>query len=134
MENKHLPDLRNLPDDQIPSKKITPAKTGKLKGGRTFIKGPIDLEWISKAAHLPGKAINVALALSWLSGLNKSKEGLKLTNKVYESFNVSRPTAHKALNSLEDAGLVKVERGPGRKNRVTILDPPPTTQPLAQPP
>lgn len=123
MEDKKLPDLRNLPDDQIPCKKITPAKAGKLKRGRPFIKGPISLEWISAAAHLPGKAINVALALSWLSGLNKSKEKLKLTNKAYELFNVSRPTALKALNSLEDAGLVKVERGPGRKNRITILDP-----------
>ncbi len=120
MENS--PVFRNLPDDQVPCKKIAPGKAGTLKGGRAFIKGPIDLEWMSTAAHLPGKAVNVALALCWLSGMNRSKEGLKLTNKIYESFNVSRPTASKALNSLEDAGLVKVEREPGRKNRVAILD------------
>ena len=111
-----------LADNQIPCRKITPTGTRKLKRSRPFIKGPLDLEWISAASHLPGKAINVALALMWLSGLNKCKDDLKLTKTAYNLFNISRPTANKALKNLENAGLIKVERKVGRKNRITILD------------
>jgi hypothetical protein len=37
---------------------------------------------------------------------------------------MSRPTARKALYALEGAGLVTVERPPGRRLRVAVLDVP----------
>jgi hypothetical protein len=37
---------------------------------------------------------------------------------------MSRPTARKALRALEGASLVTVERPPGRRLRVTVLDTP----------
>jgi DNA-binding MarR family transcriptional regulator len=37
---------------------------------------------------------------------------------------VKRHSAHRALQALENRGLVRVERAPGRKARVTILDAP----------
>jgi DNA-binding GntR family transcriptional regulator len=58
----------------------------------------------------------------WLSGLNKSKESLKLSNTAYKRFNVSRTTAYAALRSMEKMGLIKIERTVGKKNRITIVE------------
>ncbi len=111
-----------VPDGEIPCKKITPSKIDKLKTMKAFIKGPIDLAWITKVSYLPGKALNVALALMYLSGLNKSKEDLKLTKTTYKLFNVSRSTVYGALNRMEKEGLIKVKKSNGRKNIITILE------------
>ena len=43
------------------------------KPSALFIKGPIPLPWLSVAAGLPGKAINVALAIYWLAGMASSR-------------------------------------------------------------
>ena len=37
--------------------------------GQPFLKGPIQISWLEKAARLPGKSLNVALAIHWLSGM-----------------------------------------------------------------
>jgi len=111
-----------LPDGDIPCKKVTPSKTERLKQKGAFIKGPIDLDWISRAANLPGKALNIALTLMYLSGLNKSKENLKLTRTTYKLFNVGRSAVYSALNNMEKEGLIKVKKSQGRKNVITILE------------
>ena len=111
-----------ISDGDIPCKKVTPSKLDRLKQKGAFIKGPIDLDWISRAANLPGKALNVALALMYLSGLNKSKVNLKLTRTTYELFNVSRSAVYSALNNMEKDGLIKVKKSQGRKNVITILE------------
>ena len=124
----NIGDYRYLPENMIPEKKVTPSKSELLKSKRGFIKGPIDLTWISAVAKLPGKTLNVGLALVWLSGLNRSKAGLKLTRTVYDLFNVSRQSTAKALQAMEEAGLIKVDRMSGRKNLITILDVSPKNQ------
>ncbi len=113
-------DLSNISDVDIPTRKISPAPTRRRS--KPFIKGPIDLEWISRVAHLPGKAPNVGLVLIYLSGLTKSTEDLRLSQKHLKSFNVTRKAANRVLNFMEEAGLVKIERVQGRKHRVTIIE------------
>ena len=71
--------------------------------------------------RLPGKAINVALALYWLAGMKKCRQNLRLTKSTYQLFNVSRRTTLAKLKEMEEAGLIKVDRGSGRKNSITIL-------------
>ncbi len=113
---------RYVPDEEIPCRRITPSKIDKLKTMKAFIKGPIDLAWITKASYLPGKTLNVALALMYLSGLNRSKEDLKLNKTIYELFNVSRSTVYGTLNRMEKEGLIKVKKKQGKKNVITILE------------
>ena len=129
MDPSEINDLKYVPDSQIPYKKIPPRKP-PVPRKKPFIKGPIDLEWISAAASLPGKALHVALALMWVSGLKKSKVDLKLTRQAYERFHVSRKTVASNLHVLEKAGLIRVTRSTGKKSLVTILDavPSPTTK------
>ena len=85
-----------------------------------FIKGPIPLDWLSKAAALPGKAINLALALWWLQGMAKGKP-FKLTQAALTALNVKRDAASTGLAGLEEVGLIQVERQPGQRPVVSVV-------------
>jgi len=115
-------DLLRLPEDQISCVEIKRGSRRAENPYKKFIKGPIDLEWIMNACKLPGKTVNVALALWYLSGLKKTKECLNLTCKEYDTFNISRTTVHYALKNLEKSNLIFVDRKPGRKNKINILE------------
>ncbi len=86
-----------------------------------FSRVPIDLFWIQKAARLGAKALNVSLVLWYFKGLKKTNT-VKLNYEVLEEFGVKPDAGRKALNRLEEAGLVATERHPGRKTIVTILE------------
>jgi hypothetical protein len=86
-----------------------------------FIKGPLPLLWFSKAAALPGKAINVALALWWIQGLCRAKT-FPLKREAASTLGVSPDATYDALTNLEGAGLIQVLRHRGRSPVVTILD------------
>jgi len=77
--------------------------------------------WICRAAQLQGKPIVVALALMFKAGVAKRKEDLPITTHLLGRFGVSRPAGYRALQKLERAKLVKVDRRRGRAPRVTIL-------------
>lgn len=85
-----------------------------------FIQGPIPMEWLSHAAALPGKTLNVAIALWWLRSLSGGGT-VSLSHDVMRLLNVSRETASEALERMEQAGLVSVVRAKGRKHEITIL-------------
>ena len=85
-----------------------------------FIKGPIPMDWISRAAGLPGKAVNVALAIFWLHGMAKNSP-VKLTKRALSLLNVSRDAASDGVARLEAGGLISVERHPGRCHVVSVL-------------
>ena len=103
----------------VSSKPIQSSAAPKPKGA--FVKGPLPLEWISAASALPGKALHVALALWYLSGLRRSKT-VVLTQKKLNLFGVSRQAGYRALMALEKRGLVSVIRRAGCCPRVTILE------------
>lgn len=88
-------------------------------GGR-FIKGPIPLDWIGRAACLPGKTLHVALALQYLAGLQKAQT-VKLGAKALAVLGVARDAKYEALARLEDAGLITVQQLKGRTPTVTML-------------
>ena len=84
-----------------------------------FIKGPLPLDWMHQTARMPGKALHVALALWYLSGLQKSQT-VKLTSKPLVAMGVSRDAKYEALARLIAAGLVAVDQKPGQAPIVTI--------------
>jgi len=96
------------------SGKLVPARKKDL-----FIRGPIPLDWLSRAAKLPGKALHVALAALWLQGMAKGKP-FKLSRRALERLNVERDAASSGLVRLEQAGLVQVERNAGQRPTVVI--------------
>ncbi len=85
-----------------------------------FVKGPISGEWISRAAKLPGKALHIALAIQYALGIHG--EPIVVSTNLAAKFGVGRrQTVFKSLRALEAAGLVRVDRGPGRCPRVFVL-------------
>ena len=125
-------------DGDIPVKRIQfrPSSTNsnpvEVAHTRPFLKGPIPMDWLSAAAHLPGKAINLAMAVRWLADMNGGKPA-KITAKALELFNVSEDACSDGLKRLEGAGLVTVTRHPGQRPTVAyrkLVQPP---QPPATP-
>ena len=85
-----------------------------------FIRGPISLAWLNAAAKLPGKTLNVGLAIWWLAGMSKTT-AFKLTGKSLDQLGVSRDAASDGLKRLEDNGLILVKRSPGQRPIVEIV-------------
>ena len=85
-----------------------------------FLRGPIPLKWLSRAAALSGKTLNLAIALWWRHGMAK-REPFKLTQKALEYLNVDRGAASAGLVRLERAGLILVERREGQRPIISIL-------------
>jgi len=80
------------------------------------------LEWETKAARLPGKALHVARALRYLSGLAKTNDGIKMQSRVLSLFGLSHQSYNRCLKRMETAGLVRVQRSPGQTPVVSILE------------
>jgi len=114
-------------DLHIPVKRLQLSDaTGTLVAApktKPFLRGPIPLEWLGEAAKLPGKTINVAIALWWRYGMAKGKP-FKLTRMALKILNVKRDAASAGLARLEQAGLIQVERKPGQRPIVSILTAP----------
>ena len=85
-----------------------------------FLRGPVPLEWLTVAAKLPGKTINVALALWWRHGMAKDKP-FKLTQMALKAMNVERDAERMGLARLEQAGLIQVERKPGQRPTISMV-------------
>ena len=101
------------------SQPIPLVKKRSKKRSKMFICGPIPLGWITKAACVEGKTLHVAIALWFLAGLKRSHK-VALPQSTLKRFGVSRQASYRALLRLEDAGLVSVDRHPGRNAIVTI--------------
>ena len=112
-------------DNLIPVKRLQlnvgMGRLVEVPKSKLFLRGPIPLDWLEVAAKLPGKSLNIAIALWWLHGLNKSSP-LKLTKKSLEIMNVKRDAQRTALIHLENAGLISVVRKLGQRPIVCILD------------
>src|SRR5215469_11596092 len=73
-----------------------------------FLRGPISMPWLEKAARLPGRALHVALAIQHQTALVRSRT-VSLPNKQLAAFGVDRDAKRRGLAHLETAGLVIVE-------------------------
>lgn len=105
-----------------------PVSTGKAprhQPGEYFLRGPIPMKWLSAASKASGRGsgLKVALALWYLSGLNGQSHTVKLQTAALRFLGVDRHAAYRGLKVLEDAGLVRVQRHPGRTPVVTLLGP-----------
>jgi hypothetical protein len=83
--------------------------------------GPIPLAWLAKAASLPGKALALGLAI-WFAKTARKTKVVALTPDLVKRFGVTRKPSYRALDSLETAGLVSVDRKRGRCPRVELSD------------
>lgn len=111
-------------DSQIPATRLRfDAASGVMleqKKTDPFLKGPISIAWLSQAAKLGGKTLNVATAIQWLHGMNGNMP-IKLTKKALILFHVSGDTATDALNRMEANGLISLSKNPGQRPIIKVV-------------
>ena len=89
-----------------------------------FLKGPIKLDLLQRAARLPGKALVVLLALRHRADLRGSSE-VTLPTDYLAQWGVGQTAKARALAALEGAELIRiVDRRPGRSTVVAWVDTP----------
>ena len=115
-------DLKSL-QLQVSNSSLSQIKAPRHGVREKFLKGPIPLHWLARAAVVSGSGsgFKVAILLWYLSGLNRSSATVKLSNKTLRIFGVKRHAAYRALDTLSRASLVAQSRSPGQSPRVTIL-------------
>ena len=79
------------------------------------------MPWLSAAAHVPGKAINLAIAIRFLSGM-AGCTGIKLNRRVLSYMKISPDACADGLRRLEAAGLIRVTHKPGQRPLIDIKE------------
>lgn len=102
--------------DAIPATMATLTKEKKR-----YLKGPVPLDWLTRAAELPGSAVKVGLAIWYLAGRQRSKT-VRLTNTILDNFGVDRQGKYRALKALAEARLIDYQGEHGKNPAVTILE------------
>ena len=84
-----------------------------------FMSGPET--WLIVAHSISPSADWVGLILWQQWRLNRGKQPLKLTGHALRKFGVSKISARRALNALEKAGLITIQRFKHRSPLITIV-------------
>lgn len=85
--------------------------------------GKVPLDWITRAAKLPGKTLHVALLILHTKGLSRKKgETFKVQTKLYEDFGITRQVYYRALKALEKNGLIHTEKRNGSLTKITVIE------------
>jgi hypothetical protein len=114
-------DPKNLRASDSPLKSFLAKKPPRHRKGEPFLKGPISWPWLVRAAQLPGKSLHVALLLWREAGCRKSRT-VRFCLSHAEGMGMHFYTARRALRRLAIAGLVEINRQPGRGLEVTLLE------------
>jgi hypothetical protein len=116
-----LEDLGLRPEDLASLTQSSAPPRDKKHRKQDFLRGPIPVAWIGKAASLGWKATQVALAIHFMAGLRKDQAEFRLSTVSCKLFGLSRGGKLVGLKALEKAGLIRVRRAQGKNPQVTIL-------------
>jgi hypothetical protein len=111
----------NLDPVQTPTELKRPQDSPRKKP--RFLKGPVPWPWLLQAMKLPGKALAIGLMLWFRRGLTGRRTVHFCLGRA-AADGIPTTTARRAMRELERAGLVTIERRPGRGLDVTIHDRP----------
>lgn len=96
-------------------------KKQKEKKLKAFIKGPIQLSWLTEVCKLSKSAMRVAWAICFLRGVH-GDIWFKLETGVTRKFSLDRQAKSRGLQELEHAGLIKVKRRRGALPQIKIIE------------
>ena len=119
MPNEFDVETYSLPLGSVSARPSKPKRKPRAVKGK-FLKGPIPLPWLEVAVKLPGKTSQVAIGL-WLAYGIERRERFKFSSKWHDWIGLSDKTLSLSLGRLQQAGLIRVEKYPGRVPIVTIL-------------
>lgn len=80
----------------------------------------LPVEWLERASALPGKALHVAVTLLYLMSLRRSSR-VRFSQATLRRLSTSRDASYDALARMAEAGLVRLDKRPGRAPVVTLL-------------
>lgn len=95
----------------------------KRSAADRFLAGPVPMWWLARAYRAGAAAQAVGLALWHVRGIQRGREApIKVNAASRRSMGLSQDQARRGVRSLEEAGLLKIERGGrGRCAVVTIV-------------
>ncbi len=111
--------------DELPAR-LSPASVAartsqQASRGKQFVRGPIPMPWLERAAKLPGKALAVGLLLWFRRGFDPDgTEPITVTPTRLARLGVSPKAGAAAIRRLKKAGLLTAEFGRGRCPRVML--------------
>jgi hypothetical protein len=118
-------DVWDLDQLRLPAERVgfleTWTRPPRHRSGDPFIKGPIPHAWIASASRLPGAGLRVAMASRFLCCRFRWENRWSLES-IAKGLRISNRSAQRGLHSAELAGLLAVEREPGCKLAVSVLD------------
>jgi hypothetical protein len=113
------PKMFELPPDILAVKRVSPAKLKKLeKRSKHFVMVP--WEWMDKLVGCRGQTLRVAFVILYLSWKARGTP-IKLANGMLLMDGVSRRAKWRALDHLEEVGLISVERRLRKSPIITVL-------------
>ena len=80
----------------------------------------IPMPWVSEAVKLPYSAFRVGLACWFMDGCNKQNP-FTLSRATCQQFNIHMWDKRRGLGQLENAGLIKIRRFPGRASLIEMV-------------
>ncbi len=87
-----------------------------------FLRGPIPLEWLARAAQLRKPAMPAGLCLWFVRGVSKKTGPFRVSAAVRKKMGLSAGQMLRGLRALEGGGLVRfVKEGRGRCPVVEIV-------------
>jgi hypothetical protein len=95
------------------------SRKSKVRHQGRFLKGPIPMHLIAKAAKLPGQALALYLAVHHQTTLT-CKDLVTLPSNLLAELGISRDAKARGLRHLEQASLIRIERSCGRSVRVGL--------------
>ncbi len=88
-----------------------------------FLRGPIPLSWLAKAAQLRKPALPAGLGLWFVRGVSQRTGPIRVSAAVRKKVGLSAGQMLRGLRALEGAGLVEfVKEGRGRCPVVGIVN------------
>ena len=114
-------DPARLPAASLPAPRTPP----RPRPGEKFLKGPVPWGWVEAAVGLPGRALAVGLAV-WMEAGCRNRRAVAVSLSRLARLGMTEKAARRAVQALERAGLVTVDRAPGRGLVVTLAHPPTT--------
>jgi hypothetical protein len=103
------------------SKKMESLPFPKSKKIKNFLKGPIPLPWLSRAAKLPGKTFQVAVALWYWRGIRNKDQIPFSASRLLKDWGVSPSTGSRSLKKIEKAKLILITSKPGKMGLVKFI-------------
>ena len=97
----------------------------KPRRGEPFIKGPLYWSYWSRVGRTSPQALRLAMAIKYWAGFRRGRgvtRGVRVGLADTGELGLNPRSARIAMCSLEAAGLVAVERRPGRKPIITLRD------------